>query len=98
MQKLKVGALNFRNNRQHRLCLQMNSRLCLVIEGPIPTTDIHLIEQFNRTFDPEAETIVPGNDKAVQEQAAKEFRRWQKTLEKIVPEKRQRALGLLVGE
>ncbi len=54
-----------------------------------------LIDQFKQNFDPVAETIVPGNDNAIQEQAAKKFRRLQKTLEKIVPEKRQRALGLL---
>jgi hypothetical protein len=52
------------------------------------------IGQFNRNFDPETELTVPGNDKAVQEQAAKEFRRLQKTLEKILPEKRRKELGL----
>jgi len=53
------------------------------------------IEQFNKNFDPETELIVPGNDKAVQEQAAKAFRRLERDLEKIVPKGRQQELGLL---
>lgn len=54
-----------------------------------------LIRQFNRHFDPDAETIMPGNDKAIQDGAAREFRRLQKSLEQIVSEKRQRKLGLI---
>lgn len=54
-----------------------------------------LIEKFQQNFDPVAEMIVPGNDKAIQEDAARKFRRLQKTLEKIVPKERQRVLGLL---
>jgi hypothetical protein len=51
------------------------------------------IERFNKNFDPTTELIVPGNDAAVQEQAAKEFRRLQRILEKVVPKERQKELG-----
>ncbi len=57
-----------------------------------------LLQQFNQDFDPSAEIIVPGNDKAVREQAAEEFGRLQKTLVKIVPPKRQVELGLLAHD
>ena len=53
-----------------------------------------LIEKFNKNFDPESETILPGNDKAVQQEAAKRFRRLQKILERIVPKERQMELGI----
>lgn len=53
-----------------------------------------MIDQFNRQFLPDIELTLPGNERAVQDQAAKKFRRLQKLLEKIVPEKRQRELGL----
>jgi hypothetical protein len=53
-----------------------------------------LIERFNRNFDPKIETMLPGNDKAVLEQAAKEFKRLQRILERIVPEKRRMQLGI----
>jgi hypothetical protein len=41
------------------------------------------------------ETTLPGNDKAIQQDAEKKFRTLQKILEKIVPEKRQKELGLI---
>jgi len=52
------------------------------------------IEEFKKVFDPESEIMVPGNDKAVQEQAAKEFRRLQRVLEEVMPKKRQKELGI----
>ena len=52
------------------------------------------IEGFNRNFDPKVELMLPGNDRMVQDSAAKEFRRLRKILEKIVPSKRQKALGI----
>jgi hypothetical protein len=52
------------------------------------------IEAFRKEFDPETELILPGNDKAVLDQAAKGFRRLQKALEKLLPQKRQKELGL----
>jgi len=55
------------------------------------------IERFNRNFDPETEIMLPGNDRAVQEQAAKEFRRLQKILESIVPRKRWKGLLIEIG-
>ena len=51
------------------------------------------VEEFITHYDPQTELMVPGNDRAVQDQAAKEFRRLQKILERIVPEKRQKELG-----
>jgi len=37
---------------------------------------------------------LPGNDKAIQQDAAKQFRRLEKILEQIVPKERQRDLGI----
>lgn len=51
-------------------------------------------KQFSQDFDLEMELKLPGNNKGMQEDAAKEFRRLQRILEKIVPEKRQKELGL----
>ena len=53
-----------------------------------------LVEKFNQDFDPEMETTLPGNDKTIQQQAEKKFRKLKKILEQIVPEKRQKELGL----
>ena len=53
------------------------------------------IEAFSKKFDPQVELTVPGNEKALLDDAAKELRRLQKMLERIVPEKRQRELGIL---
>jgi hypothetical protein len=53
-----------------------------------------LIEEFNRNFDPMSELTLPGSDREVQELAAKEFRRLRKILERVVPSKRQKALGI----
>jgi hypothetical protein len=55
---------------------------------------LQLVEKFNQNFDPVAETIVPGKDKAIQQTAEKEFRRLQKILENILPEKRRKKLGV----
>jgi tetratricopeptide (TPR) repeat protein len=55
------------------------------------------LDEINQTFDPVAETIVPGNDKHVRDQARNDLRRLQKKLEKIVRAKRQQQLGLLPG-
>jgi hypothetical protein len=52
------------------------------------------IEKFNRDFEPEMEITLPGNDKVIQQKAERQFRKWRKTLEKIVPEKRQKELGI----
>ena len=54
-------------------------------------------DEFNRKSDPEMEITLPRNDQALLAQAANEFQRLRKLLEKIVPEKRQQKLGLLVG-
>ena len=45
-------------------------------------------------FDPKLATILPGNEKTRREQAEKEFRRFEKMLERILPEKRRKELGL----
>lgn len=55
---------------------------------------LELVEKFSKNSDPEMETTVPGNDKIIQQQAEKRFRKLKKILEKIVPEKRQKELGL----
>ncbi|MEI9962174.1 MAG: hypothetical protein WDM76_13890 [Limisphaerales bacterium] len=55
---------------------------------------LELVKKFNQGFDPETETTLPGNDKKIQQQAEKQFRKWRKILEKIVPEKRQKNWGL----
>jgi hypothetical protein len=52
------------------------------------------INKFKQDFDPKMETTLPGNDKKIQQQAEKKFRKLKKILEKIVPEKRQKELGL----
>jgi hypothetical protein len=52
------------------------------------------IEHFKKSFDPPTELMVPGNDKVVQEQAAKEFRRLQRILEQIVSKERQKELRI----
>jgi hypothetical protein len=52
-----------------------------------------LVKKFNQSFDPKMETTLPGNDKVIQQQAEKKFRKLQKILEKIVPNERQRELG-----
>jgi len=53
-----------------------------------------LIQEFNKNFDPEAEIILPGNDRAIQQNAAKQYKRLQKLLEQIVPKERQMELGI----
>jgi hypothetical protein len=53
-----------------------------------------LIKHFNQSFDPEMETTLPGNDKKIQQQAEKQFQKWRKILEKILPEKRRKELKL----
>ena len=53
-----------------------------------------LVEKFNQNIDPAAETIVPGNDKLIQQGAVKRFRRLQKILEKVVPKERQTEVGI----
>jgi hypothetical protein len=52
------------------------------------------IEAFKQKFDPEVELTIPGNEKAMLDEAAKEFRRLQKILERIVPKKRQQEFGI----
>jgi hypothetical protein len=52
------------------------------------------IEALSKEFDPEIELTIPGNEKAMLDDAAKEFRRLEKILERIVPKKRQGELGL----
>jgi hypothetical protein len=52
------------------------------------------IEAFSKKFDPHVELTVPGNEKALLDAAAKEFRRLQKILERIVPKGRQSKLGI----
>ena len=54
----------------------------------------HQIDQFNKNLDPETELILPGNDRRIQEQAAKELRRLERILERIVPKERQKELGM----
>lgn len=51
------------------------------------------IAAFRKGFDPETELMLPGNDKAILDHAAKDFRRLQKVLERIVPKERQKELG-----
>jgi hypothetical protein len=51
------------------------------------------IDVFSKKFDPQTELTVPGNERALLDHAAKEFRRLQKMLEGIVPVKRRRQLG-----
>jgi hypothetical protein len=53
-----------------------------------------LVEKFNKETDPQMETTLPGNDKKIQQRAEKRFRKLKKILEKIVPEIRQKELGL----
>jgi len=53
-----------------------------------------LIQEFNKHFDPEAEIILPGNDQAIQQNAAKQHKRLQRILERIVPKERQEELGV----
>ena len=53
-----------------------------------------LVEKCNKNPDPEMETTLPGNDKKIQQRAEKRFQKLKKILEKIVPEKRQKELGL----
>jgi hypothetical protein len=53
-----------------------------------------LVNKFNQSFDPKMETTLPGNDKKIQQQAEKQFRKMQNILEKSVPEKRRKELGL----
>ncbi|HEY1719395.1 MAG TPA: hypothetical protein VGH42_14040 [Verrucomicrobiae bacterium] len=53
-----------------------------------------LVKKFNCDFEPEMEMTLPGNDKKIQQQTEKQFRKWRKILEKVVPEKRQKELGL----
>lgn len=55
---------------------------------------LELVEKFNKNFDPQMETTLPGNDKKIQQRAEKKFRKLKRILEKIVPEKRQKELGL----
>jgi hypothetical protein len=52
------------------------------------------IEAFSKQFDPKTELMLPGNARTILKQAEKEFRKLQKILERIVPEKRQRELGV----
>ena len=52
------------------------------------------VEEFLTHSDPRTELMVPGNDRLVQEQAAKTFRRLEEALEKILPKERQKKLGL----
>lgn len=55
---------------------------------------LELVKKFNQDINPKMETTLPRNDKAIQQQTEKQFRKWRKILEKIVPEKRQKELGL----
>ena len=54
------------------------------------------IEAFRKDFDPETELMIPGNEKAMLDDAAKEFRRLQKILEGVVT-MRRRSWGSLTG-
>jgi len=56
---------------------------------------LQFAEEHRQNYDPQTELVLPGNTDAVQHQAANEFRRLQKSLARIVPEKRQGELGLL---
>jgi hypothetical protein len=53
-----------------------------------------LMKKFNQNYDPEMETTLPGNDGKIQRGAGKKFRKLQRLLEKVVPEKRRKELGL----
>jgi hypothetical protein len=53
-----------------------------------------LVGKFNRNFDANMETTLPGNDKKIRQQAETQFRKWQKILGKVVPEKRRKELRL----
>ena len=53
-----------------------------------------LVKKFNQDFDPTMETTLPGNDKAIQQHTEKKFQKLEKILEKILPKKRQKELGL----
>jgi hypothetical protein len=55
---------------------------------------LELVEKFNKNPDPQMETTLPGNDRKIQQQAEKRFRKLKKILEKIVSQKRQKELGL----
>jgi hypothetical protein len=55
---------------------------------------LELVDKFNREFDPQMETTLPGNDKKIQQHTEKKFRKLKKILEKIMSEKRQEELGL----
>jgi hypothetical protein len=57
---------------------------------------LELVEKFNKNPNPEMETTLPGNDKKIQQRAEKRFRKLKKILAKIVPEKRQKELGLTI--
>jgi lipopolysaccharide biosynthesis regulator YciM len=57
---------------------------------------LELVENFNQNPDPQMETTLPGNNKKIQQRAEKKFRKLKRILEKIVPEKRQKDLGLEV--
>ena len=51
------------------------------------------IEAFRKDFDPETELVITGVEKDILDDAAKEFRRLQKMLGRVVPKKRQKELG-----
>jgi hypothetical protein len=53
-----------------------------------------LVKKFKSDFDPKMETTLPGNDKKIQQRSEKQFQKWQKIFEKIMPEKRRKELGL----
>lgn len=55
---------------------------------------LQLVTKFNQEFDPEHETMLPGNARGIQHDAEREFRRLEKILVKIVPKERQRELGI----
>jgi hypothetical protein len=55
---------------------------------------LHLVKEDNQNIDPETELALPDEAKAIRGQAAREFRRLQRILERIVPKKRQKELGI----
>lgn len=51
-----------------------------------------LIAQFKKNFDPELETTLPGNERKRWARTEKQLRRFEKMLERILPEKRRKEL------
>ena len=57
-----------------------------------------LLDKFNESLDPELATTLPGNQNSRRQEAEKQFQRLEKILEKVVPQKRQRELGVGIIE